>query len=475
MTNRKRWEKAEADQRELKEQLKALDRKLDGLRDAAGILKKDSASLKEGQRSSFGKLEKKVEGSAEAFKELSQTLEVQLSDLEKRVEELEKKAEASAEALSVDLLKGLEAQLSDLEKGRKETWKDPDGNPKMEKILEALRKADVKIDKLRDASRNIHKKVSRLSNDILYTNDTERKKISSFYEMYESPEFTEKYLKLISGLDRKDVSEIVRIIARQKMIREETAVGYDLFSREEKEKLYEMRQYMKTHTLQISDDLFCYDNYLMPVNHFEASVFYYKHGIECVGDCSFLQGKDILDVGGFYGDSVLVFGELPCRTIYSFEAIAENFNILNRTLELNGVRNCVPVRTALGDTNGVAQMETGGSASSLVENYAKEKGQMEEVPIMTLDSWMEQQGDAVDVGLIKVDIEGAEQMFLRGARKTIERFRPVMLLSIYHNASDFFEIKPLVESWDLGYRFKIYKPCDDTISREVLLICEAGR
>ena len=466
MTNRERWEQIEADQRELKEQLKALDRKLDGLRDAAGILKRDSASLKEGQRSSFRNLEKKVND---------------LESLREKAEFLAAEQEKKAEALAAELDKRvetlpeiLEKRFSGMEKRIEETQKAMDQSREMEKILAALRRADAKLDKLRDASRMIHRKVSRLSEDILYTNDTERKKISSFYEMYESPDFTEKFLKLISGLKREDVCEIVKIIARQKLIREETAEGYDLFSREEKEKLYEMRQYMKTHTLQISDNLFCYENYLMPVNHFEASVFYYKHGIECVGDCSFLEGKDILDVGGFYGDSVLVFGELPCRTIYSFEAIAENFRILNRTLELNGVRNCVPVRAALGDTNGVAQMETGGSASSLVENYAREKEQTEEVPIMTLDSWMEQQGDAVDVGLIKVDIEGAEQMFLRGARKTIERFRPVMLLSIYHNASDFFEIKPMVESWNLGYRFKIYKPCDNTVSREVLLICEAG-
>lgn len=470
MTNRDRWEQIEADQRELREQLKALDRKLDGLRDAAGILKRDSASLKEGQRNSFRNLEKRVE-ELDSLKEKAEAI---TERLEQKIEAMPEFLQEEVNASVKDIKDSMEAEFSGIRKQLEKIQIALEQNSGMEKSLAALRNADAKLDKLRDASRISNKKLGRLSENILYTNDTERKKISTFYELYDSPDFTEKFLGLISGLDQEDVSEIVKIIARQKMIREETAVGYDLFSREEKEKLYEMRQYMKTHTLQINDGLFCYDNYFMPVNHFEASVFYYKHGIECVGDCSFLEGKDILDVGGFYGDSVLVFGELPCRTIYSFEAIAENFSILNRTLEINGVRNCVPVRTALGDSDGVAQMESGGSASSLVENYAKEKGQMQEVPIMKLDSWMEQQKGAVDVGLIKVDIEGAEQMFLRGARKTIERFRPIMLLSIYHNASDFFGIKPMIESWNLGYRFKIYKPCDDTISREVLLICQVS-
>lgn len=433
-------------------------------------MKRDSASLKERQRNSFRNLEKRVE----ELESLNEKVEAITERLEQKIEAMTEFLQKEVNASVKDIRDSMEAELSGIRKQLEKIQIALEQDGGMEKSLAALRNADAKLDKLRDASRISNKKLSRLSENILYTNDTERKKISTFYELYDSPDFTEKFLGLISGLDQEDVSEIVKIIARQKMIREETAVGYDLFSREEKEKLYEMRQYMKTHTLQINDDLFCYDNYFMPVNHFEASVFYYKHGIECVGDCSFLEGKDILDVGGFYGDSVLVFGELPCRTIYSFEAIAENFSILNRTLEINGVRNCVPVRTALGDSDGVAQMESGGSASSLVENYAKEKGQTQKVPIMKLDSWMEQQKGAVDVGLIKVDIEGAEQMFLRGARKTIERFRPVMLLSIYHNASDFFGIKPMIESWNLGYRFKIYKPCDDTISREVLLICQVS-
>ena len=82
------------------------------------------------------------------------------------------------------------------------------------------------------------------------------------------------------------------------------------------------------------------------------------------------------------------------------------------------------------------------------------------------------EGTDIEVGLIKVDIEGAEQDFLAGARKTIEKHKPVLLMSIYHNADDFFDIKPIIESWNLGYKFRIHKPVDYSVSREVLLIAE---
>lgn len=115
-------------------------------------------------------------------------------------------------------------------------------------------------------------------------------------------------------------------------------------------------------------------------------------------------------------------------------------------------------------------MEYAGSSSSFHTNGVVKVRGTEEVRVETLDHYME--GKDLDIGLIKVDIEGAEQLFLEGARKTIERQKPVLLMSIYHNADDFFNIKPMIESWDLGYKFRIHKPVDYSVSREVLLICE---
>ena len=76
------------------------------------------------------------------------------------------------------------------------------------------------------------------------------------------------------------------------------------------------------------------------------------------------------------------------------------------------------------------------------------------------------------VGLIKTDLEGSEQLFLKGAENTIKMQRPTLLISIYHSADDFFKIKPLIESWNLNYDFKIVKPLDGQILLETLLICE---
>jgi hypothetical protein len=52
----------------------------------------------------------------------------------------------------------------------------------------------------------------------------------------------------------------------------------------------------------------------------------------------------------------------------------------------------------------------------------------------------------------------------------IIKYKPILLISIYHNKKDFFEIKPLIESWNLGYTFKIRKLLSDW--QEIMLIAE---
>ena len=81
--------------------------------------------------------------------------------------------------------------------------------------------------------------------------------------------------------------------------------------------------------------------------------------------------------------------------------------------------------------------------------------QKEKIEITTIDDYVEKNN--IEVGLIKSDIEGAELSLLRGAINTIKQQKPVLVISIYHNTNDFFEIKKLIESLNLGYKFKIEK------------------
>jgi hypothetical protein len=53
-----------------------------------------------------------------------------------------------------------------------------------------------------------------------------------------------------------------------------------------------------------------------------------------------------------------------------------------------------------------------------------------------------------------MDVEGFEYYVIKGGINTIQRDRPLLLISIYHTGKDFFEIPPLIQSYCPSYRFR---------------------
>lgn len=319
----------------------------------------------------------------------------------------------------------------------------------------------------------LDKKLTSLNNysysKYLYYNEYERRVIQSFHDMYQRPDYREHLLALISGMNEEDINKIIRILKRQQELAE-TDGHLDIFTEEEQQQIKSMVKSFEQEIFRVDDELYIYHNYRLPINHFEASVFYYKHGLDEVRNLAYTYDKDIVDVGGFIGDSVLVLEPYTTKKIYTFEAVRSNFELLKKTLQLNNLNNVVAENLALGKEPGTMEIQIAGSSSTLLSECMASVSGTETVNVVRFDDYVKEHH--LKVGLIKIDIEGAEQDFLAGAKETILTQKPILLCSIYHNADDFFHIKPLLESWNVGYKFHIHKPVDKSISREVLLIAE---
>lgn len=135
---------------------------------------------------------------------------------------------------------------------------------------------------------------------------------------------------------------------------------------------------------------------------------------------------------------------------------------------MNESSQIIANKLALGAKSGKLKISLAGSASSAMYNY--EGSEHELADMSTLDEYVSKNN--IKVGFIKVDIEGAESVFLQGALNTIKSQSPAMLISIYHHDEQFFGIKPFIDSLNLGYKFKIIKPIDGSISIETALYCE---
>ena len=93
-------------------------------------------------------------------------------------------------------------------------------------------------------------------------------------------------------------------------------------------------------------------------------------------------------------------------------------DIIRETIRLNQLENIVPVSKALGENSGTATFSLGerNSCNSLVERPGYNYPNHIEVPVITLDDYVRENN--LEVGLIKVDIEGGEQLLLKGAVET---------------------------------------------------------
>jgi FkbM family methyltransferase len=133
-------------------------------------------------------------------------------------------------------------------------------------------------------------------------------------------------------------------------------------------------------------------------------------------------GKTFIDVGAHIGSVIAdVIHHDSSINIIAFEAIPEKAGALRRKFPRAKVFQC-----AVGDQNsivsffintkksGYSSLGKSGDSSDLKEIY---------VPIDRLDDLVK----SSDVDVIKIDVEGAELGVLLGAKKLIEKSRPVIM------------------------------------------------
>ena len=323
----------------------------------------------------------------------------------------------------------------------------------------------------------IHEKIMRqlVSHKYLYNAEYDKKIHGKQFKKYISDEqyFKRKYLNLVRNCDSVSIETVNIIIKRLQQILNKQANIFDVFTVEEQEVLQRIDHEFGS-IIKITEDSYCYKNYMLPQNSFNPEIFYYKLGLNIISTIDDIKDKDIIDVGAYVGDSMLVLSPLTKRRVYCFEAVKNIYDNLLKTIELNDKKNIVPVNMALGLENGylsINLMEEGSSGHGSIKRDGITYTGEESVIQKTLDSYVNENN--LNVGLIKVDIEGAEQDFLDGAIETIIQYRPILIISIYHSLDDFFNIKPKLEALNLGYTFKIYRPIlKRSIISETLLIAE---
>ncbi|MDX1439939.1 MAG: FkbM family methyltransferase [Rubricoccaceae bacterium] len=143
----------------------------------------------------------------------------------------------------------------------------------------------------------------------------------------------------------------------------------------------------------------------------------------------------LLDVGAHAGAWTAALSKLvPSGKVVAFEALPYYVRVLEATLRMIGKANVTVINKALLDERKVVEIvwrdRKGNRLTGLTHIRGEEEPAHEtvEVNATTLDTLMNQFEGRVR--FIKLDIEGAELLALRGAENLISAYRPILYLEL---------------------------------------------
>ena len=165
------------------------------------------------------------------------------------------------------------------------------------------------------------------------------------------------------------------------------------------------------------------------------------------------EGGCFVDAGANIGNHTVFYArEMKASRVFSFEPVPETFEILSRNIRLNDLEQTVSAfACGVSDVPGKADFTeidiANIGATRLYENTDGD------IPMTTLDQAVGEQR----VDFLKIDVEGMEIRAILGARKLIQRDKPVIHLESWDEIS---VVRSTLMSWNPEYKMKIMSDCN---------------
>jgi len=144
-------------------------------------------------------------------------------------------------------------------------------------------------------------------------------------------------------------------------------------------------------------------------------------------------GMRVLDLGAQSGFYSLLFSKLvgPDGSVIAFEPLPANYRVLEENLNLNRITNVTVERSAVTDRSGETSFDFPVDEPTLVAGPVRESDNQGTftVPSISIDDFIIQR--RISVHFIKIDVEGAEELVLRGAMRTLEEFHPILAIELH--------------------------------------------
>ena len=171
-------------------------------------------------------------------------------------------------------------------------------------------------------------------------------------------------------------------------------------------------------------------------------------------DCFVKAGDFVVDAGGCWGDTALIFATKAGKKgkIFTFEFFEDNLNILKENFSNNKelATNIILTEKPLYDkTNEILYLN---HACADITTLTRNKNNLQQYKTMSIDDFV-QNNKVEKIDFIKMDIEGCELKALHGAINTLKKHKPKLAIAAYHKYEDYYELPKFLNELDLGYKF----------------------
>jgi len=136
----------------------------------------------------------------------------------------------------------------------------------------------------------------------------------------------------------------------------------------------------------------------------------------------------VYDIGAHVGFYSLLASELVGEggRVIAFEPVPRNLNYLTKHLQINQCNNVVVIEAAVSDKSGIFHFNEGPSSSM---GHLSVEGNLT-VNTVSIDELVGD-GKIPVPDYIKIDVEGAELLVLKGAKSTLSNYSPKIFLATH--------------------------------------------
>jgi len=140
------------------------------------------------------------------------------------------------------------------------------------------------------------------------------------------------------------------------------------------------------------------------------------------------NGSVVYDIGAHVGFYTLLASELVDENgkVIAFEPVSRNLWHLKKHLEMNNCANVIVIEAAVSDKGGVSSFNEGSDSST---GHLSKDGNLK-VATVSIDELVTT-GKIPPPNYMKIDVEGAEFLVLKGAKLTLTRYSPKIFLATH--------------------------------------------